>query len=237
MVTNHEYQGRQYRLQKRLKLLIAGIVQGVGFRPFIFRLATRHGLTGFVRNLAQGVLVEAQGPRIALRRFVAGLKTDRLPHVAVHCVKWETRPVVAGESSFVILPSEPDGSISVCLPPDLTTCDQCLAEIFNPEDRRYQYPFTNCTQCGPRYTIVKSLPYDRPATTMSGFKMCPACQDEYDRAADRRFHAQPNACPICGRFVHPAELNRRITAIRWILPGRPFETGGFCSSKGWAGFI
>jgi hydrogenase maturation protein HypF len=198
MVTNHEYQGRQYRLQKRLKLLIAGIVQGVGFRPFIFRLATRHGLTGFVRNLAQGVLVEAQGSRIALRRFVAGLKTDRLPHVAVHGVKWETRPVVAGESSFAILPSEPDGSISVCLPPDLTTCDQCLSEIFNPEDRRYQYPFTNCTQCGPRYTIVKSLPYDRPATTMSGFKMCPACQDEYDRATDRRFHAQPNACPICG---------------------------------------
>jgi hydrogenase maturation protein HypF len=185
-------------LQKRLHLLIAGIVQGVGFRPFIFRLATCYGLTGLVRNCAQGVLVEVQGSRTALRAFLLEFKTARLPHVEVHGVKWETRPVVAGENSFVILPSETDGSISVCLPPDLATCDQCLTEIFDPEDRRYQYPFTNCTHCGPRYTIVKSLPYDRPATTMSGFKMCPACQEEYERATDRRFHAQPNACPVCG---------------------------------------
>jgi hydrogenase maturation protein HypF len=178
------------------RLFIEGVVQGVGFRPHVHGVARRYGLAGWVRNTTSGVEVEVEGDIDAIERFVADL-TDRTPPLAQieKITKQSVEP--SGRCGFTIEPSSNgDGFQPVAA--DVATCDACLADIRDHDNRRFGYPFTNCTDCGPRFTIIRSLPYDRANTTMADFQMCPRCQAEYDDPADRRFHAQPNACPLCG---------------------------------------
>jgi hydrogenase maturation protein HypF len=176
---------------------VSGIVQGVGFRPLVYGLATRLGLTGFVLNRTGEVVIEIEGRPDLLDRFVSEL-TDRPPVLAkIDRITCESIPV-RGDAEFVIRTSEAGAGSEVFVSPDVAPCDDCLAEFREPADRRYRYPFLNCTNCGPRLTIVTGAPYDRSRTTMAGFPMCPACRAEYDNPADRRFHAQPTACADCG---------------------------------------
>ncbi|MGH9076833.1 MAG: carbamoyltransferase HypF [Acidimicrobiales bacterium] len=186
---------------RRSRLRVTGTVQGVGFRPFVYRHARRLGLAGFVRNDSAGVLIEVEGPGDAIAELARLLVDDAPPLARVGSVTAEARsPVGPGSAAggFVIAPSEGAGTADAPVSVDTGTCDECLAEVDDPADRRHGYAFTNCTNCGPRYSIVVSVPYDRPATTMAGFEMCADCQREYDDPADRRFHAQPNACGVCG---------------------------------------
>jgi hydrogenase maturation protein HypF len=179
------------------RIEIRGIVQGVGFRPWIYRLAVDEGVVGFVRNSGDGVRMEVFGSDEMLDRFVRRLETSVPPAAAIHEICTTAIPAAALES-FSILTSDEQVERRVSIPPDLPTCAACLSELFDPADRRYRYPFINCTQCGPRFTIAQDTPYDRATTTMAAFRMCAACQGEYDSADNRRFHAQPNACPACG---------------------------------------
>ncbi len=178
------------------RIHIRGTVQGVGFRPWVYRTARAIGVTGTVRNDADGVTIDAFGPETGLQQFLDALHDPppaaRILSVAVHEI--EPRHV----DRFEIAASERAGDRTVSIPPDLAVCPDCVAEIFDPSNRRYRYPFTNCTNCGPRFTIALDIPYDRAATTMGSFVMCDACRREYDDPLDRRFHAQPNACPVCG---------------------------------------
>ncbi len=184
----------------RQRFLVQGIVQGVGFRPFVYTLATQHGLTGFVGNDSAGVFIEVEGAPAALVAFQQALMAQPPPLAHIERIVAEPRPVV-GDPAFTILPSQTIAAAHTLISPDLAICAACLRELFDPQDRRYRYPFINCTHCGPRFTITRDLPYDRPLTTMAAFRMCPACQAEYDDPANRRFHAQPNACPVCGPQV------------------------------------
>ena len=181
----------------RWKISVSGIVQGVGFRPFVYRLALARGLTGFVANTPEGVAVEAQGQAGQLEDFLAALREEAPPLAQVNEIV--SLPIPLGhEGEFVLCHSTASAPVSTLISPDVAVCEACLAEFFAPADRRFRYPFINCTNCGPRYTIVQRIPYDRPHTTMRGFTMCAACRREYDDPANRRFHAQPNCCPDCG---------------------------------------
>lgn len=181
----------------RAKLALRGAVQGVGFRPFVHRLATEMTLAGCVNNSSQGVTVEIEGARPALEKFLFRLETEKPSHCVLQsmAVTWLD---AVGMEHFEIRASETGGEKSTLVLPDLATCPDCQREIFDPQNRRFHYPFTNCTNCGPRFSIIEALPYDRANTSMKQFAMCPACQAEYDDPHDRRFHAQPNACPVCG---------------------------------------
>ncbi len=181
----------------RLKLTVRGAVQGVGFRPFIFRLAAELGLAGWVNNSPQGVFIEVEGPRAELEKFLLRLETEKPPRSFIQSLEASWLDPV-GCTAFEIRPSEIGGNKTALVLPDIATCPDCLREIFDPKNRRHRYPFTNCTNCGPRFSIIKSLPYDRANTSMKAFTMCPECRAEYDDPRDRRFHAQPNACPVCG---------------------------------------
>ena len=183
--------------KQRRRIRVSGVVQGVGFRPFVHGLGTRLGLAGSVRNAGGAVLIEAEGPPAALERFESDLLREAPASSRVESVRSEAGPATGAKRRFVIEPST-GGPTEAPIPPDSTTCAQCLAELFDPADRRYRYPFTNCAQCGPRLTIVRRVPYDRPNTTMAGFAMCDACRREYEDPEDRRFHAEPIACPDCG---------------------------------------
>lgn len=182
---------------QRVRVHIRGAVQGVGFRPFVYRLATKLELFGLVNNSPDGVTVEIEGPTERLRSFLSRLSREKPPRSFIESVE-ESWLDPSGHSEFVIGKSENSGEKAAIILPDIATCPDCLSEILDPEDRRYKYPFTNCTNCGPRYSIIRELPYDRPNTTMAGFEMCEACLAEYEDPLDRRFHAQPNACPDCG---------------------------------------
>jgi hydrogenase maturation protein HypF len=198
---------------RRVRVRVSGRVQGVGFRPYVFSLAHELGLSGHVFNDSRGVVVEVEGA--AVDAFLARLPRDAPPLAAVEHLS--TRSLApTGELGFAIRPSPRGGVPDAAISPDAATCDACLAELFDPADRRHRYPFINCTDCGPRFTIVTGVPYDRPSTTMAGFTMCPACRAEYEDPRDRRFHAQPNACPECGPRV-------RLVAGRGELP--PGEAG------------
>lgn len=172
----------------------------MGFRPFIYRLATRLQLTGFVRNSPAGVTLEAQGTDVKLEEFKAAILEEAPPLAAIGSITDSLLPACPGESGFRILPSG-EGVATAEIPPDGDLCGDCLRELFDPKDRRYRYPFITCTNCGPRYSIITGLPYDRPLTTMSHFPMCPACRKEYENPGNRRFHAQPVACPVCGPSI------------------------------------
>ncbi|HEY6796753.1 MAG TPA: acylphosphatase, partial [Kineosporiaceae bacterium] len=180
----------------RRRVRVRGVVQGVGFRPFVYSLASELGLTGEVANDADGVLARVQGERVDVEAFCRRVRGDAPPLALVEAVEWAEEPVRAS-SGFVIAPSS-GGPGRTFVPPDVATCDACLAELGDPADRRYRHPFISCTACGPRFTIVTGLPYDRPTTTMGRFPMCDRCRAEYADPADRRFHAQPIACHDCG---------------------------------------
>jgi len=184
-------------IRKRKRIEIRGVVQGVGFRPFVYRLALRFNLSGFVCNTPDGVLIEAEGANFALAEFCNGL-TLNSPALAdiQDVVTCDVNPLQ--DTEFMIRSSLERSSEIVLVSPDVATCDDCRQDFTNPADRRFGYPFTNCTNCGPRYSFVEDVPYDRARTTMREFRMCPDCQAEYDNPGNRRFHAQPNACPVCG---------------------------------------
>jgi hydrogenase maturation protein HypF len=184
----------------RTRARVEGTVQGVGFRPFVYRVAHEQGLAGYVLNDEHGVLLEVEGEPESVRRFFARVRAEAPPLASVDAVRCETvNPV--GEPEFTIRASERAGPPDALIVPDCATCADCLAELADPADRRHRYPFINCTNCGPRFTIVRDVPYDRPLTTMAPFHMCAACRREYEDPRDRRFHAQPNACPVCGPRV------------------------------------
>ncbi len=173
------------------------MVQGVGFRPWIYNLARRHGLAGFVLNSPRGVFIEIEGPPPAIEEFLAAMRTEAPPLVRIaEILRAEIPP--AGDTAFGIRESDATGSAFALVPPDICVCEACLADTRDPANRRFDYPFTNCTNCGPRYSIILDVPYDRPLTTMAEFAMCPDCRREYQDPENRRFHAQPNACPVCG---------------------------------------
>ena len=181
----------------RYKIIVEGIVQGVGFRPFTYQLAERFGLAGSVCNDTRGVTIEVEGAAELLQQFVAAIDDLKPPLAVIQSVDIQTIPV-QGCTGFTILQSAVDQTRRAQIAPDAFVCDDCLAELFDPDDRRYHYPFINCTNCGPRFTIVSGIPYDRPLTTMADFPLCIECQAEYDDPISRRFHAQPNACCACG---------------------------------------
>jgi hydrogenase maturation protein HypF len=208
----------------RRRFRIRGIVQGVGFRPFVYGLAVRHGLEGFVLNDGEGVVVEAEGDEGALDAFAEGLRAEA--------------PGLARVEAVVVEPLEPTGAhgfrivtsrgarATALIPPDTATCEECLRELFDPADRRYRYPFLNCTQCGPRFTIVRGVPYDRAQTTMAGFELCADCRREYEDPGNRRFHAEPTCCPACGpRLAIPLEEAEAV-----------LRDGGIVAVKGIGGY-
>ena len=182
---------------KRLKVTLRGAVQGVGFRPFVSRLATELDLRGWVNNSPQGVFIEVEGAADALQNFLARLEREKPPRSFIQSLESLWLDAI-GFENFEIRASENSGGKTALVLPDIATCPECLREIFDPRNRRYLYPFTNCTHCGPRFSIIESLPYDRANTSMKKFPMCPACEREYRDPRDRRFHAQPNACSVCG---------------------------------------
>jgi hydrogenase maturation protein HypF len=222
---------------QRQHILIQGIVQGVGFRPFIYGLALRLGLAGFVLNDSNGVTIEVEGSLEALDRFQAGLRDELPPMARVDSV--EINLVTARqESGFKIVHSQAGGEKRALISPDTATCPDCLGEIFDPTNRRYHYPFTNCTNCGPRFTIVKDVPYDRDKTTMRPFPMCPACLAEYENPLDRRFHAQPNACPVCGPQVCLLDKTGQVLAVSDPVEAaaRQLAGGAILAIKGLGGY-
>jgi hydrogenase maturation protein HypF len=206
----------------RVRARVEGTVQGVGFRPFVYRLAGELELGGWVRNDERGVLVEVEGRGRQVEAFLERLRSDSPPLAVVERIDSQPLEPIR-ERGFRIVESPEGGALEALVSPDSATCDDCLAELFDPTDRRYRYPFINCTHCGPRFTIVRGVPYDRPRTTMASFEMCPRCRAEYEDPADRRFHAQPNACPDCGpRLSQPLEhvvaalLEGAIVAVKGI---------------------
>lgn len=181
----------------RWRLTVRGIVQGVGFRPFVYQIAQANALAGWVCNTGDGVTIEVEGDEAAVRTFLQRLQHDAPPLARITAL--ETTPIpLEGEQQFTIRASGMRHAARAGIPPDVATCADCLADIADPANRRVGYPFTNCTNCGPRFTIIRAVPYDRPQTTMREFAMCPVCRAEYENPGDRRFHAQPNACPVCG---------------------------------------
>jgi hydrogenase maturation protein HypF len=186
------------RVRRRIR--VAGVVQGVGFRPFVHRLATDLSLAGHVGNDGQGVFVEVEGPSSVVAKFEKCIVSDAPVLARIDRVRSRAIEPLE-ESSFRITESRSQGSARTFVSPDISVCDECLSEMWEPTDRRFHYPFVNCTNCGPRFTITRRLPYDRPNTTMEHFSMCSDCRREYEDPTDRRFHAQPIACPRCGPQV------------------------------------
>ena len=194
-----------------LRITITGAVQGIGFRPFIYRLASTHHIAGWVINNSQGVVIEAEGEEIRLNEFLRDITGTPPPHTIIQSLEHHSVPIQR-YSSFEIRESQDQGSKSALVLPDIAACKQCLAELFDSSNRRYLYPFINCTHCGPRFSIIKNLPYDRPNTTMKDFIQCPECEKEYRSPVNRRFHAQPNACPVCGPHVELWNNQKQIIA-------------------------
>jgi len=213
-----------------MQVRVEGVVQGVGFRPFVHRLAADLGLGGFVRNDSRGVEIEVEGTPTTVDLFLERLATESPPLAsvdAVHAIEIDAR----GTAAFTIAASVP-GARAALVTPDAATCADCLAELFDPGDRRFRYPFVNCTNCGPRFTIVRRVPYDRPFTTMAGFPMCTLCRAEYEDPADRRFHAQPNACPVCGPRAWVEGIEGEAVAVA----GQLLRQGAIVAVKGIGGY-
>ena len=221
-----------------LQISVRGVVQGVGFRPFIYQLAQRHNLKGWVCNTSGAVQIEVEGESDDLAHFLTELKETPPPQAHIDDVSVAVQSP-RGYHQFEIRPSLSRDEEYQLVSPDLATCHECKEELFDPGDRRYRYPFTNCTNCGPRFTIIEDIPYDRPRTTMRDFKMCSACQQEYDDPRDRRFHAQPNACPYCGPSLRLADAEGN------IIPGEDVITtasqllrqGNILAIRGLGGFL
>ena len=219
----------------RTLVQVEGVVQGVGFRPFVYSLATRLGLAGHVGNDAAGVFIEIEGPPRQVLDFLAPLERDAPPLARIEAVR-TTALSPSGGAGFAIAPSDPGGRRQALVSADSATCADCLAELADPGDRRFGYPFINCTNCGPRFTIVRDVPYDRPLTTMAGFALCAACAAEYSDPADRRFHAQPVCCPACGPRLRLLDAaGRRARRVTPSPRRRPCWPRARCSrSRDWA---
>ena len=224
---------------ERAQIIVRGVVQGVGFRPFVYKLATGLRVTGYVTNTSDGVLIEVEGTDIS--EFARRLRTEAPPLSDITEISSTALPV-HGYPDFSIRASADDaiGRPFTLVSPDVSICDDCLRELLDPGDRRYLYPFINCTNCGPRYSITKSVPYDRPNTTMADFTFCPDCLREYHDPLDRRFHAQPNACPVCGPQVEfraqssAFSLNEKESSIQRAIS--LLKQGGIVAIKGLGGF-
>lgn len=199
-------------MKRRLAITVRGTVQGVGFRPFVYRLARRHALAGWVRNSTGPVEIEVEGQGEILRQFIDELRSEAPPLARIETVQSASVPT-RGERDFLIEASRPRQGDFQPVAPDAATCEDCLRELFDPADRRHRYPFINCTNCGPRFTIIEALPYDRASTTMRGFRMCADCRREYEDPLDRRFHAQPNACWDCGPRLS-IQLSDAVAALK-----------------------
>jgi len=228
---------RNGNVNKRVRHLFSGIVQGVGFRPFVYRLAVQNGLAGFVKNRPEGVIAEVEGPRAVVDSFLDDVRRG-LPPLA-HITQVESLEIAAKhDHNFQIIQSDREGLPDVHITPDAATCPDCLRELFDPGNRRFRYPFINCTNCGPRLTIIRAIPYDRANTSMACFPLCPLCLAEYENPADRRFHAEPNACPVCG-----PRLTLRDTEGKPVDTADPVQaaidllrTGHVLAVKGLGGF-
>jgi hydrogenase maturation protein HypF len=223
---------------ERARAVVRGAVQGVGFRPFVYRLAGDLDLTGWVSNSAQGVFIEVEGPGASLRQFLVRLEREKPPRAIIQSLEFSFLDS-AGYKDFSIRDSDEKGAKTALILPDIATCAHCLMEIFQTSNRRYRYPFTNCTNCGPRFSIIEALPYDRPNTSMKSFKMCPGCEREYHDPGDRRFHAQPNGCPSCGPRLELWDsggnvLSRDDEALH--LAAEEIRSGKIVALKGLGGF-
>jgi len=223
----------------RQRLVVTGQVQGVGFRPFVYRLAMEGALTGEVRNAPEGVVIEIQGDEPSVAGFAGRLRADLPPLARIVTLSVQDVSPREDESAFVIATSHAGEGHSVLISPDTATCEDCLSEFNDPADRRHLYPFINCTNCGPRYTITRSIPYDRPVTSMACFPLCEACRAEYENPLDRRFHAQPNACPECGPRVWLTDAaGQGLAEGREAVAAcaRTLAEGGIAAMKGLGGF-
>ena len=221
-----------------MRIVIRGAVQGVGFRPFIYRLAAEMGLPGWVNNSSQGVFIEAEGDNESLQRFLLRIQSEKPPISFIQSLESSFLDPI-GYKSFEVRKSDEIGAKTTLIMPDIATCPECLSEIIDSANRRYRYPFTNCTNCGPRFSIIEALPYDRANTTMKNFVMCVQCQAEYDSPANRRFHAQPNACPACGPHLELWVGVGRIIASHdeaLIITCQTIRDGKIAAIKGLGGF-
>lgn len=223
-------------MSERLRISVDGIVQGVGFRPFVYRIATELGLNGWVNNTTDGVVIEVEGEKPAMETFLSRLEADAPPLSKITSIQSEYKHP-AGYIDFSIRHSLAGADPTVLVAPDSATCRDCVRELFDPDDRRYRYPFINCTNCGPRYTILRSVPYDRPNTSMADFTMCDLCQNEYDDPSDRRFHAQPNACHECGPSLTLLDGNGSATGSDALHRAiEELNKGSVLAVKGLGGF-
>ena len=219
----------------RKKLKVTGVVQGVGFRPFVYRLARLHHLAGWVCNTSQCVEIEIEGPPASLARFIGQLEQEAPALARIEAVA-SRAALTEGSIGFTIRESRHLAATEALIPADVATCGDCLADITDPGNRRYHYPFTNCTNCGPRFTIIREVPYDRPHTTMAGFDLCPRCRAEYEDPEDRRFHAEPTACPVCGPRVWLEEGDRRLDREAIPAAAGLLQQGKIVAVKGLGGF-
>jgi len=223
-------------VRKGTKIYLTGVVQGVGFRPFLHRLAKKYRIVGYVRNTSRGVVIFAEGDADSIEQFLNAIRTEAPPLAQIKSieVKW-VAPF--GYDKFTIEESFEQKEKEVIPPPDVSVCELCIKEMLDPKDRRYRYPFINCTNCGPRLTIIKKLPYDRPNTTMDEFEMCPECEEEYKNIEDRRYHAQPIACPRCGPkiiFYEDGQYKEDEEALRALI--EYLRKGEIVAVKGIGGF-
>jgi hydrogenase maturation protein HypF len=221
-----------------MRIEVRGQVQGVGFRPFVYRLARELALAGYVTNTGSGVRMEVEGHEPAVAEFIARLQSEVPVLASIGALEVIHLPC-RGLGTFRIVESDRAGVMNALVPPDVATCADCLREINDPENRRYHYPFTNCTNCGPRYSIIEAMPYDRPRTTMAGFELCDACRREYEDPADRRFHAQPVACPVCGPHLALWDAAGSVLAARHDAlreAAAALEAGRIVALKGLGGF-
>ncbi len=219
-------------------MIVRGAVQGVGFRPFVYRLAAELRLNGYVSNTAQGVFIEVEGARNLLKQFQRRIQTEKPPRAIVQSINSSFLDAI-GYDSFEICESEERGDKTAFILPDIATCVDCLREILDPNNRRFRYPFTNCTNCGPRFSIVEALPYDRSNTSMKTFVMCDECEVEYHDPLDRRFHAQPNACSECGPHLEFWSKDGEAIAMRddaLRVAANAVRAGQIVALKGLGGF-
>jgi len=230
--------GMVFKTKARRSFIVKGVVQGVGFRPFVYGLAKKIGLQGWVKNSSAGVYIEVEGSPQAVAQFTEQLPQEAPPRSRIESLNFEDHPP-AGYATFAIQESMEEEGQYQLISPDIATCAACAREIFDPQDRRNRYPFTNCTNCGPRFTIIEDIPYDRPKTTMAKFRMCPLCQKEYDDPADRRFHAQPNACPACGPRLQLVDRQGEPLSPEDPLPFaiHLLKEGKILALKGLGGFL
>ncbi|MCL6621877.1 MAG: carbamoyltransferase HypF [Syntrophobacterales bacterium] len=233
MTGNPAPQASVPRVRRRLE--VRGLVQGVGFRPFVYRLAREERLTGWVRNTSQGVELEVEGEPAAVAGFMARLRAELPPLARLDEVRLTELPL-EWDGAFVIRESHGAGDTEPVIPPDAGLCRECAREVLDPTNRRFRYPFTNCTHCGPRFTIIRQVPYDRDRTTMAAFAMCPDCRREYEDPGDRRFHAEPTACPVCGPRAWVEQGGRELPGDAVEVAAALLKTGRIVAVKGLGGF-